>query len=146
MNCLGIPVVYDPDLKVIHRSRGLKRVVVGISESRGLWPFKRIIVGPGLRAFPEREQAAILLHEAGHCKMFHLEKRILRAFTAFFRPSLILAYCRAQELSADEFAARCGYALDLARVFERLSTYEGGIWHPSANDRIARLLAWHSKE
>jgi Zn-dependent protease with chaperone function len=131
MNCLGVPVRYNPKLKFI-------------SESRGLWPFKRIVVGPGIRAFAEREQQAILLHEVGHCKMFHLEKRILRVLTAFFRPSVIIAYCHAQEFSADEFVAHCGYGLELARAFTRL-TQTAGVWHPRSEDRIARLLAWHSR-
>lgn len=131
MNCLGIEVRYDENMKFI-------------SESRGLWPFKKIVVGPLLRSFPEREQQAILLHEVGHCKMFHLEKRILRIFTAFFRPKLIIAYCQAQELAADQFAAGCGYALDLAHAFSRLKPVPDR-WHPPRDTRISRLLAWHSK-
>lgn len=131
MKCLGVPVIYKPALKAI-------------SESRGLWPFKRIVVGPTLRAFPEREQQAILLHEVGHCKMFHLEKRILQAFTALFRPSLILAYCHAQEFAADEFVAGCGYGMDLARAFSRINPTDSP-WHPRRDHRIARLIAWHSK-
>lgn len=132
MNCLGIPVHYDEDFKFI-------------SDSRGLWPFKRIVVGPLIRAFPEREQQAILLHEVGHCKMFHLEKRILRVFTALFRPSLITAYCRAQEFAADQFVAGCGYGPDLARAFTRLKP-SGDLWHPSRDARVERLLQWRSKE
>lgn len=131
MNCLGVPIRYDPSLKFV-------------SDSRGLWPFKRIVVGPMLRAFPEREQQAILLHEVGHCKMFHLEKRIARLFTALFRPKLIVSYCQAQEFAADEFVAGCGYGLDLARAFYRL-TPSPSMWHPPRDQRISRLIAWHSK-
>ena len=131
MNCLGIPIRYDPSAKMI-------------SDSRGLWPFKKIVVGPALRAFPEREQQAILLHEVGHCKMFHLEKRLLRVVTSLFRPRLIAAYCQAQEFAADQFAAGCGYGMELASAFTRIKS-NGDPLHPRLDARIARLIAWHSK-
>ena len=85
-----------------------------------------------------------LAHEVGHCKMLHLEKRILRVFTSFFRPKLIVAYCQAQELAADQFAAGCGYGMDLVNAFARLKPNKG-TWHPSLELRISRLLAWLSK-
>ena len=132
MNCLGFPVAYNPRSK-------------SISDSRGLWPFKRIVVGPFFSIFGDREKQAILLHEAGHCKMFHLEKRVVRAFTSIFRPSLLSEYCRAQEFAADQFAAGCGYALDLASALSRIKS-SGGPLHPDLSIRISRLLAWRSKE
>lgn len=131
MNLFGIPVRFDPDAKII-------------SDSRGLWPFKRIVVGPPFFNFAEREKQAILLHEAGHCKMFHLEKRIARLWLLLWRPALLARYCEAQEYAADQYAAECGYGLDLARAFSRF-TGESDL-HPGRHDRIARLLAWRSKE
>lgn len=129
MKCLGVTVHYRQKEKMI-------------SDSRGLWPFKRICIGPEFFRFTERERQAILLHEVGHCKMFHLEKRILNAI---LRPHLIASYCQAQEYAADQFAAGCGYAEDLASAFGRLHS-TGDPMHPRREDRIKRLLAWRSKE
>jgi len=133
MNTLGVPVRYDPQAKMI-------------SDSRGLWRWKKIVVGPMFWInFDEREKQAILLHEAGHCKMFHLEKRILRLPLMLVRPSFVASYCRAQEFAADQFAAGCGYAQDLARALSKIRA-GGGPLHPDLPTRIARLLAWRSKE
>lgn len=123
--CLGIPVRYQPTFK-------------GISDSRGLWRWKKIVIGPAFTAFPAREQAAILLHEAGHCKLFHLEKRIARLWLLLWRPSRLSAYCAQQEFEADRFAAGCGYGADLARAFSRLAVSDS-ILHPPIALRIERL-------
>jgi Zn-dependent protease with chaperone function len=129
-DCLGIPVRYDPEAKVIADSRGLLR-------------WKEIVVGPGIFNFSRREQQAILLHEVGHCKLYHLEKRLLRLWKLIWPKSLAL-YCQFQEQQADYYVAQCGYGLDLASAFSRM-TSSGGPLHPSTSSRIERLLAWHSK-
>lgn len=122
---LGIPVRYDRKFREV-------------SETRGLWPWKKIIVGDAFVALEERARAAILLHEAAHAKLFHLEKRIAFAITNFWRPSGIGRYCQQQELQADAFATECGYGRDLALVFSRLKD-SGGTFHPSAKERIDRI-------
>jgi len=48
-----------------------------IAEARGVWPFKRIVVSPHFLMMHPTYQRAVLAHEAGHCKHFHFEKRIL---------------------------------------------------------------------
>lgn len=126
--CMGIRVVYDPGM------------TEPISDSRGVFRWKRIFIGPTLRAFPPREQAALLIHEAGHCKLKHLEWRILWAFLLIFWPPALAAYCRKQEFQADLFTAHCGYGPDLARAFMRLRGSSGGPLHPPIEERIARLL------
>lgn len=126
---MGIPVVYDPGMSGT------------ISDSRGLWRWKKIFVGPSLRAFPPREQQALLIHEVGHCKMFHLERRLLWACVLIFWPPALARYCKTQEHQADLFTAHCGYGPDLARAFMRLRSDGGGPLHPSTSERIARLLA-----
>ncbi len=126
--CLGIPVVYDPALKVIADSRGLAR-------------WKKVFVGPVFCAFPPREQQALLLHEVGHCKLRHLERRLLAALVLLFWPPALARYCRAQEFQADLFVLHCGYGKDLAQAFLRLRSTHASPLHPPLQARIARLLA-----
>lgn len=122
---LGIPVEYVPDLRVI-------------SETTGVGPWKRILVGNAFFDLEPRLQGAILLHEAGHAKLRHLEKRIWFAIRNFWRPMAIGSYCRNQEFEADQFAANCGYGRDLALVFARVDA-PAGPYHPNRLERIARL-------
>lgn len=131
--CLGIPVIYDPTL-------------TEIAHSRGFLFWKTIVIGPLFTAFAAREQQAILLHEAGHCKLWHAERclwPLLRAI--LLHPALALAAAlqrdpvrtemlwsewiersgiaelrRAQEYQADYYAAQCGYGADLARAYSRV--------------------------
>jgi len=124
MNILGIPLRYDPNMKTI-------------AESRGLWPFKAVYLGPQLPCFPPREQQAFLLHEAGHCMLFHLEKRIANLWRLVWPPAFF-RYLRMQELQADRFVAHCGYGEDLARGFERIIPTQS-VFHPPISERVARL-------
>ena len=123
--CLGIPVFYDPKLK-------------NISDSRGLWRWKKIVVGPAFFRLDEREAGAVLLHEAGHVKLRHLEKRLTMLWLVLISPQKLLRICVEQEFEADRFAARCGYGADLTRLFHRLAR-EPQMFHPSLDERIARL-------
>ena len=125
--CLGIPVYYDPGLK-------------NISDSRGLWWWKKIVLGPGFLQLSGREGCAVLLHEAGHCKLRHLEKRITMAWLVLVSPQRLLRICLEQEYEADRFAAGCGYGADLMRLFCRLQQ-AAGPFHPELSQRIARLTA-----
>lgn len=126
-DCLGIPVCYLSDFN-------------GISDSRGLWRWKKIVVGPTFTRFPPREQAAMLLHEVGHCKLYHLEKRLLRLWRLLWHPSQLAAYCMQQEFEADRFVSGCGYGADLARAFSRLTEGNAAL-HPPLSLRIERLTS-----
>lgn len=130
MNCLGIPVRYDPSLRVI-------------SDSRGVWPFKRIVVGPAIQNFTREEGQAILMHEAGHCKLFHLEKRLARLWM-LVRPQMLGDYCKRQEYQADYFVVQLGRGRELVSVLEKTQS-RGGPIHPDAASRIERLRSWLSK-
>ena len=123
--CLGIPVRFDAKY-------------TGILDSRGLWRWKKIFVGPAFLAFPPREQQALLLHEVGHCKLKHLEKRLRSLWLLFWRPRALAVLCRAQELEADRFAAACGYGAELAEAFRRMKHVDSPL-HPHISERIARL-------
>lgn len=110
-----------------------------ISDSRGLLRWKKIVVGPEFLQFPPREQQAILLHEVGHCKLRHLEKRLL-ALWRIFSPRRLAELCIRQEFEADRFAHGCGYGPDLARAFQRVRASDSPL-HPPIAERIARLLS-----
>jgi Zn-dependent protease with chaperone function len=130
MNCLGIPIRYDNTLRVL-------------SDSRGIWPFKRVVFGPAIRAFTRDETEAILMHEVGHCKLFHLEKRLLRLWM-IFRPKALAEYCKKQEHQADYFVCELGRGRELVSAFQKIQS-SGGPLHPDTASRIERILAWHSR-
>lgn len=123
--CHGVPVSYDPGLK-------------NISDSRGIWPFKKIVVGPQFLQLSPGEQGAVLLHEVGHCQLYHLEKRIAMMWLVLVSPKRLLRLCLAQEYEADAYAAKEGFAPYLASVFSRLQDAEG-VLHPDLALRIERL-------
>lgn len=128
MKCLGIPVYLDPNGAMI-------------SDSRGVWPFKRIVLGRSFQLFDPEEKKAIILHEVAHCKLFHLERRILRAI---FAPWGLVKCCHEQEFQADFFVGLLGHGPDLARAFAKLQSVSDPL-HPPTSERIKRLLAWPSK-
>lgn len=148
---LGVACAYD------ERYRGL-------SETRGFWIFKKIVFGPAFTRLTPREKQAVLLHEAGHAKMNHAEKRILpMAWACVTHPVMLFRvlaardeqiaklewdrflsssgmdrFAQSQEYQADNFAAQCGYGADLAQVFLRFGS--SGNLHPSLQSRIERLF------
>lgn len=123
----GIPVRYDEKF-------------AGISDSRGLWRWKRIYIGPAFLHFPPREQVALLLHEVAHCKLYHLEKRLARIWLALFGTQELFDYCQAQEYEADRYVLMCGYGVELAQAFLRVNERPDPL-HPPRSERIARLVA-----
>lgn len=153
MNCLGIPVIYDPEMESVSITLDRSRWwwpwkfarFPGLVETRGLFRWKYIVTGRTLYAFPPREQQAILLHEVGHARMNHIEKRLLRAWQIVLWPFGFARFCIMQEFQADNFAAHCGYAVELASALSRMSTDHRASLHPAVADRLARLAVWHSK-
>ncbi len=117
----------------------------GIVETRGIFRWKCVVVGPSFFRFPPREQQAILLHEVGHVKLNHVEKRLLRIWQIVLLPFAFARFCVAQEFQADYFAAECGYAIDLASALSRMRPDARAALHPAVGERIARLAIWHSK-
>ncbi len=124
-DCWDVPVFYDPKLE-------------HFADSRGIGPFKKIVVGPSFSQLAPPEQAAVVLHEVGHCKLRHLEKRLLVAWMFLLWPPYMVRLCHEHEYEADAYAAKQGFGGYLISLFERL---EGAkpFWHPSAASRIERL-------
>ena len=125
---MGIPVYYDERMTNISSFTGLSR-------------WKRIKVGPLFWKLTNREQQAVLLHEAGHCQLDHLQKRILWAWLALVYPKKLMEICHEQEYQADQFAAAAGYRLDLVSFFNKLQEGEVEVdFHPTLQSRIERLM------
>jgi Zn-dependent protease with chaperone function len=111
-----------------------------IADSRGIWPFKRIVLGESWHFFPPREREAVLYHEVGHCKFFHLEKRLALLPLLFLRPALVTQISIAQELEADRFAAERGFGVELLSVLRKLGGKEGQ-FYPTFERRAEALRA-----
>ena len=123
---LGIEVVFDEGL-------------ANICDSRGIFRWKKIVVGPTFLSFPPREQQALLLHEVGHCKLKHLEKRLARLWLLFWSPRRLAEMCIEQEFEADRFVAAIGLGGALAQAFGRIKATPDP-FHPPVTERIARLI------
>lgn len=145
--CLGVRVVYDPEMASASITLDPTRWwwpwrcvrTPGLCESRGIWRWKKIVVGPPFTRFPPREQQAILLHEVGHAKLKHVEQRLLAAWKIILAPLAFARLAVQQEHQADAFARGCGYGPDLARALARCSVGPVESLHPNTLDRIARL-------
>jgi Zn-dependent protease with chaperone function len=125
--CLGIKVRYDGKARII-------------SDSRGIWRWKEIVVGPDFLRFPPAEQQALLLHEVAHCKLRHLEKRLQKLWLLLWRPSRLFALCKEQEFEADRFVAAMGFGHTLAQAFGRIQSSGADPLHPTLQERIERLV------
>lgn len=120
---MGIPIEIDHKLSTVSRIKGI-------------WPFRRIVVGPKYFVLGDHEKTAVLLHEVAHCQRWHLEMRFALLPVCWMKA--IQRLCREQEFTADRFAAECGYAEELSAVLRRLKQPHGPLY-PSNDERIARL-------
>lgn len=104
----------------------------GCAFTYGLWPFKKIIVGRQFFQLSMDERCAVLLHEYGHCKHFHVERQLLGFLFPFGRRDRVIK----REQQADDYAANAGFSQPLADALER----RNASLHCSIVDtRIARL-------
>lgn len=120
----GVPVVFDFDSDAMARARGV-------------WPFKRIVVGPLFLDLAPREQMAVLLHEAGHCIHLHMEQRLL--WLPLFWTERVARMAQDQEIEADAFAATEGYGAELAHVICRYH-HDDGTYYPPIEQRVDHLM------
>lgn len=109
--------------------------------ARGLWPFKRIVVGLKWYALPVDQRVAVLYHEAGHCRLFHLEKRILALPLLLVAPRLAAAIARRHELASDRYAAQAGFAAPHIAYLEEAHADDSD-FYPSREERISSLRAY----
>jgi Zn-dependent protease with chaperone function len=152
MNCLGVPVEYDPNLQSVSITLVNRwwwpwkfMTAPGLIQTQGILWWKKIVIGRAFNAFPEREREAILLHEVAHAKLLHIEKRILAAWQIVFAPRAFVQLCVTQEFQADWFAAECNRGIELASALSRMKTDARASLHPAVDERVARLVAWRSK-
>ena len=122
---LGIPVYVD-----VHSHL--------TADSRGIWPFKKIVLGVTFFFLTERQREAVLCHEAAHCKKFHMERRIAAIPLLFLRPAFANEIAMSHELEADRFAAERGFAVELLAVLRKLGGKEGR-FYPTFDARARNL-------
>jgi hypothetical protein len=134
-------------IKVCRCDRPLMRHIQGegplafYAETAGFLFWKRIRTGAALDDLPEDEAHAIVMHEIGHIRHWHVEKRLAWVLSgrALLNPEGFFAVCARQELEADDYAATQGYALPLAAFLARLPNKpQDG--YPPVGERIVRLL------
>jgi hypothetical protein len=135
MRVEGYTVLYDNEYR-------------GLAQAHGIWPMKWVTVGASWFALDVRARVAVILHEAGHNRRWHKEKRLFFVLL-YLLPSLFMpeawtmrklrGVSVAHEREADEFAKSKGYGLDLLRGLARASAGECGEFHPSLDERAAWL-------
>lgn len=111
------------------------------AETVGFAFWKHIRTGAAFDELPELEAHAIVMHEAGHIRHWHIERRLLWILSGrvLWNPEGFFAACARQELEADDYAAAHGYGLALASFLSKLpDTPQDG--YPPVHERIARLL------
>src|SRR6516162_6718645 len=90
-----------------------------VARARGIWPWRWIDVGPHFFTLSLQMQEAVLLHEVGHLRAFHMEQRALLFPVAWTKWAIKV--CHAQEFVADAFAVQRGYLIPLALFLQRVA-------------------------
>jgi Zn-dependent protease with chaperone function len=141
MKVTGYRVEFDPDLRLY-------------AEARGLWPFKRIVVGRLWYALPDHERQAVLMHEVGHCRRAHMEIRAfllvplaapkviwqaLCGLEELRPPEFIRRIACNQEIEADAYAARAGFGYAMMAHLDRVRELKPTIFYPSHAERHRAL-------
>ncbi len=89
----------------------------GVALACGLWPLKYILVGKAWFGLTPYEQQAALMHEAGHCTLWHKEIRLLLLPFAWTKWAQKIA--RSHEFEADAFAVRGDHAFGMLQLMHR---------------------------
>ena len=128
-NFMGVPVWRTPEPNVL-------------AHTRGIWPWKKIVVGPAWKRLSHDEQIAVLLHEIYHVKMFHVEQRLL-ALPLLWLPC-VKYWAGRQELACDAYVARNGFGVEMVRVlrsyYRQQPREQFEHWYPHPGVRVQRLL------
>lgn len=111
------------------------------AETVGFAFWKTIRTGTAFERLPVDQALAVVKHEEGHIRHWHIEKRLLWVLSgrAFLQPERFFAMCAAQEMEADDYACVRGFGEPLAEFLATLpdAPQDG---YPPVQDRIARLL------
>lgn len=107
------------------------------AEAHGVWKWKWIEVGDPWFRLSGAQQQAVLLHEVGHLRHFHLEKRL--ALLPIFWSGIARRVAQQQEMQADEFAAQHGYGLALG-MFLGQNHRGDGEFYPRIQERLTNIL------
>lgn len=102
--CRGYPVEFDPKLHY--------EVAVAV----GVWRPK-IKVSATFFSLALPFQAAVLMHEVGHLRLGHCGKRLAHCWLPLVNYRAAIRMARAQEIEADEYAAREGFGRALAMFY-----------------------------
>jgi Zn-dependent protease with chaperone function len=89
-------------------------------------------------ALPKDEQMAVIWHEKGHIRKFHVWKRLWKMVTG--TSAEVYALCKEQEHEADLFAVDHGCGAALIRLLARLPNRSPGDWYPTPKERIDRIM------
>lgn len=96
----------------------------------GFW-FPRIVISKAVKdQLTEEECIAVYMHERGHIECHHLRTNLAMAILIPFMRRPMQTVVK-QELEADEWAARCGYAYSLASALRKLSAHPFDLWRAS---------------
>ena len=119
-------------MKILHSAEPI------YARALSLGPWRRVYLGTRFAGLAPDQQVAVLAHEEGHCRGFHTEWRLLTLLlVAWWCPWAFFFLCRQQELAADAYAARKGYAGGLLSLLS--SEYGGGKLQPSHASRRHHL-------
>jgi hypothetical protein len=109
-----------------------------LAEAHGVWPFKKIVVGPEFDRLPYDERIAALLHETHHCRRFHFEIRLLLLPLCWTK--WVARIAQRQEFACDKFAADNGFGGEMLALLKRVRKSSGSEFYPSIEERCERLV------
>jgi hypothetical protein len=120
----GFPVFYDRACDTIAAARGV------------LWN-RHIVVGTSWFYLSPEEQQAVLWHEVGHLKHFHLLRRLL--WVPLFWSRIAHRVGVKHELQADAAAARAGFGEGMLRFISRHHNGHPADFYPDLGVRVQHL-------
>lgn len=128
MNCLGIPVRYDASED-------------GVASCSGIWPGYWINVGPGWLGLPQRQKDAVLMHEAAHVRLWHIEIRMLLLPLSWM--SFVQRIMDRQEEAADRFVVEQGLGVELLEVLSKHLDDDRRLYPAGRLTHIERVINEH---